>query len=232
MILSNFKDILRLFYPKTCICCERHLSYNNHLLCVPCLHDLPYAYYTDQKNNPIDQIFFGKSSIKSATSLFLYKSKSVSQTLIHHLKYKNNESVGVLLGNLLALEISNSKQFQNLDYIIPVPLHPKKLKQRGYNQLTKLGDTLSENLKIPFIENLLTKTSSSDTQTKKNKFDRWKNAQESFELTDDNRLENKTILLIDDVITTGATIGACIKELSKTKNISISVATIAHTINF
>jgi len=232
MILSSFQDIAHLFFPKLCIGCEKHLSYNNYLLCIDCLHDLPYAYYTNQKSNPIDQIFFGKINIKAATSLFLFEKKSVSQAIIHELKYKNNEKIGSFLGNLLTLEVSKKNEFLAIDYIIPVPLHPKKQKKRGYNQLSKLGQTLSKNLGVTFIENLLIKISSSETQTKKNKLDRWENAQELFLLTDVKKLENKNILLIDDVITTGATIEACAKELSKTKNITISIATIAHTINF
>jgi ComF family protein len=193
---------------------------------------LPYSYYSNQENNPIHQIFYGKTLVRSATSLFVYDTKGIIQAIIHEWKYKDHEDLGKFLGNLLALELSNSNQFIKIDYIIPVPLHPTKLKKRGYNQLSKLGQTLSESLKIPYLENLLLKTSGSDTQTKKNKFDRWKNAQELFQLTDIKRLENKNILLVDDVITTGATLEACAKELNKTKNISISVATIAHTINF
>jgi len=232
MILSDIQDILNLFYPNTCIGCKNHLSYNNHLLCLSCFHDLPYSYYSKQKNNPIEQIFYGKTPIKGATSLFLFQEKSILQTIIHELKYKNNKHIGLFLGKLLAFELSLNKQFLNLDYILPVPIHAKKLKQRGYNQLTKVGCSLSDELGIPFIENLLIKTGNSKTQTKKSKTDRWQNTQASFFLKDIKRFENKNILLIDDVITTGATLVGCAKELCKTKNISISIATIAHTINF
>lgn len=232
MILSKLLDVLQLFYPNTCLGCKKHLSYYSTLLCVHCLHDLPYSYYTNRINNPIEQLFFGKIPIQSATSLFLFQTNSTSKILIHELKYRNNQLVAQFLGNLLLIDLSKSNRYKQLDYIIPVPLHPKKFKQRGYNQLSILGNTLSEGLGIPYLNKILIKTNSSDTQTKKNKSDRWKNAQESFQLTDNKTLENKNILLIDDVITTGATIEACVKELSKTKNISISIATIAHTINF
>ncbi|MEI6865413.1 ComF family protein [Flavicella sp.] len=232
MIFSKFKDVLHLFYPNTCLGCNKHLSYYSTLLCVHCLHDLPYSYYSCWENNPIEQIFFGKISIQCATSLFLFQTNSSLKTLIHELKYKNNQLVGEFLGDLLLLDLSKSDQYKQLDCVIPVPLHPEKFKQRGYNQLSILGRTLSEGLSIPYMNKLLVKTNSSDTQTKMNKLDRWKNAQESFHLTDNKILENKNILLIDDVITTGATIEACVKELSKTKNISISIAAIAHTINF
>jgi len=232
MISELFKDLFYLFYPITCCNCNSNLSRNEFVLCVPCRHDLPYSHYTKHKNNPIETLFFGRIPVQAATSLFLFSQKGMGQKLIHQLKYQGKENIGKFAGFLLAEELIKSKRFQNLDCIIPVPLHRKKQQQRGYNQLTTFGKSLSETLKIPFKENLLIKTSSSTTQTKKNKFDRWKNTIESFELRDTTFLENKHILLIDDVVTTGATIEACAHTLQQPKNATLSIATIAHTINF
>ena len=132
----------------------------------------------------------------------------------------------------MAEEIKKSKRFQNLYCVIPVPLHPKKQLQRGYNQLSKFGESISELLKILYLENVLIKVATSTTQTEKNKFDRWKNTSESFQLTNPKLIENKHILLIDDVVTTGSTLETCAQELLKAKNTTISIATIAHTTNF
>lgn len=232
MIPSILIDFLNLFYPNHCASCNEHLSNNENSICTYCLHDLPYSYYSNKRFNPIESIFFGKIPLKSATALFLFEKQSRIQHIVHELKYRNNEKIGELLAELLASELTKKIDYTTVDYIIPVPIHPKKLKTRGYNQLTKLGEKLSKRLNITFQENLLSKKHSSETQTKKNKLNRWKNAQESFELIDNTFLENKTILLIDDVITTGATLEACANELLKTKNLTLHIATIAHTIKF
>ena len=232
MILELLKDVLYLFYPITCCNCDSYLKRNESLICVQCRHDLPLAHYTKHKDNPLETMFFGRIPITAGTSLFLFEQNGMAQTLIHKLKYQGKEKIGTFVGYLLGEELKKNKTYQNLDYIIPVPLHLKKQKQRGYNQLSKFGESLSETLRIPFKENILIKSSSSETQTKKNKFDRWKNATESFQLIATHFLENKHILLIDDVVTTGATLEACANELLKTKNIKISIATIAHTANF
>lgn len=232
MILRSLKDILYVFYPKTCVTCQKYLHTNEALICVHCRHTLPYSHYTNRKINPFESIFFGRTPIKQATSLFIFEKHGMVQTLIHNLKYKGNEDIGSFCGYLLADILIKSKKYEQLDYIVPVPLHVKKQKKRGYNQLTKFGKSLAESLDVPFRENLLIKTNSSATQTKKNRFDRWRNTKESFLLTDTNALKNKHVLLIDDVVTTGATIEACVNALLQTKNITIYVATIAHTTNF
>lgn len=232
MIPQFLKDILYLFYPATCSSCDGYLHKNEYLICVKCRHDLPYSHYTKHHNNPVETLFFGRIPLHTATALFLFEQNGMAQTLIHKLKYQGKEEIGSFTGFLLGEELKNNPKYKHIDYIIPVPLHRKKQKKRGYNQLSKFGKSLSTVLKIPYKENLLLKVSTSDTQTKKNRFDRWKNATESFQLTNTNFLKNKHILLIDDVVTTGATLESCANELLKTKNITISIATIAHTANF
>ncbi len=231
MYTSIFSDILNLFYPNACVQCSKSLHTNETLLCIQCRHDLPYAYY-HEKNNPLKKLFFGKLPIVSATSLFLFHKNGTAQTLIHLLKYKQQEYIGSFLGYLLAEELKKNQLFDTIDMIIPVPIHQKRITKRGYNQLTLLGKTLSKELQIPFNESILIKTEPSRTQTLKNKLDRRKNTENSFKLTDTSVLENKKILLLDDVITTGATIEACARELLKTKNVAISIASVAHTPNF
>ena len=232
MLGKIFKDLFYVFYPILCNNCENYLNSNERLLCVKCRHDLPYSHYTQRNKNPVETMFFGRVPIEAGTSLFLFEQNGMAQTLIHKLKYQGKEEIGSFAGFLLGEELKKNNLYKKLDCIIPVPLLPKKQKKRGYNQLTKFAESLSKTLNVKINYNDLIKISGSETQTKKNKYDRWKNTTESFHLKNSENLENKHILLIDDVITTGATIEACIHELLKAKNTTIYVATIAHTANF
>jgi len=223
------KDILNVFFPDICACCNTHLTRNEETICLVCRHDLPLTNFTNEENNLVEKSFFGRIKIENATSLFYFLKKGKTQQLLHELKYKNQQQIGALMGNWLGSEIKESKRFKSLDYIIPVPLHPKKLKSRGYNQVTTFGKSLENILKIPFDEGFLKKISSTKTQTKKLRLDRWKNVQELFVVQNASKLENKHILLIDDIITTGSTLEACCKSFSNIKGLKISIACIAYT---
>jgi competence protein ComFC len=223
------KDVFNLFYPEVCMCCKEHLTINEDVICLQCRHDLPLARFSHEQNNLVEKSFYGRIPLEQATALFYFLKKGKVQSLIHELKYNNQQQVGTFIGNWLSDEILDSNRFKMIDYIIPVPLHPKKLKKRGFNQVTTFGKSLSKNLKIPYLENLLVRKSSTKTQTKKVRFDRWKNVQELFFVENNLTLENKHILLIDDVITTGATLEACYVALNNSKNIKISIACMAYT---
>jgi len=222
-------DIRNIFYPDICLGCETVLTVNENTLCTTCLFNLPLTNYLKTNNDSIEKIFFGRIKVEKATALLFYHKKGITQKIIHNLKYKGYEEIGVYLGNWLGKEIKKSKYFNTIDYIIPVPLHKKRLKSRGYNQVTKFGERLAFYLEKPFIENVLVRQSASLTQTKKSRVDRWKNVKELFFLNDETIFENKHVLIIDDIITTGATIEACANELFKTKNITISVVVMAVT---
>lgn len=227
--MKFLKDILYIFFPQICLCCNEHLVTNEKIICLNCRHDLPLTHFSFEKDNLVEQTFFGRVPIKNATTLFYFEKKGKGQQLIHHLKYNNQQQVGIFIGNWLGDEILESRRFENIDCIIPVPLHKKKLKSRGYNQVSTFGESLSKKLNIPFFENVLTRISSTKTQTKKMRFDRWKNVQELFFVQDNLAMENKHILLIDDVITTGSTLEACCIALNKTKNLKVSIACMAYT---
>jgi len=167
--------------------------------------------------------------IEQATSLLFYSKKGIVQELIHNLKYRGHQEIGVFLGDWLGKEIITHNYFNDIDYIIPVPLHKNRLKKRGYNQVTKFGERLSHHLKKPYESKMLIRKTASATQTKKSRFDRWTNVKELFYLTDTSIFQNKHILLIDDIITTGATLEACANELLRTENIRISIAVMAVT---
>ncbi|MFD1294903.1 ComF family protein [Lutibacter holmesii] len=227
--MNFLKNIYELFYPELCLCCNKALTTNETVICLQCRHDLPLTNFTVEKDNLIEKSFYGRTQIEAATALFYFFKKGNIQNLLHHLKYKNQQQVGTLLGNWLGSELAKSTRFSTIDIIIPVPLHQKKLKTRGYNQVTTFGNSLSKTLNIPFQENVLSRISFTNTQTKKLRFNRWENVQELFFVANEKTLENKHILLIDDIITTGATLVACCTAFEKTKNIKISIACMAYT---
>lgn len=226
---SVISDLLGLFYPKICSTCAKILSKYEEILCFSCISDLPLTKFSNFSNNEAEKIFSGRVQVDAATSLLHYSKKGNVQKLIHQLKYKNQQNIGLLLGDLLGDEILLSNRFDAVDCIIPVPLHPSKLKIRGYNQVTKFGRSLSHKLDVPFYEDILKVRALVKTQTHKNRFDRQKDLEKNFELSNNQILENKHVLLIDDVVTTGATLEACCIQLSRSKNVKISIATMAIT---
>jgi len=223
------KDLFNLFYPKLCANCNKQLIKNENAICTFCRHDLPLTNFTNYSENKITKSFYGKILIEKANALLFYRKTGITKKLIHELKYKGNEEIGVFFGNWLGEILKENNQFSNVDCIIPVPLHPKKRKERGYNQVSKFGERLSYYLEKPFVETILLRTSTSKTQTFKARFERFNNNDTKFQLSNTTALKNKHILLIDDVITTGATLEACAKELQKTEGVKISILTMAYT---
>ncbi len=223
------KDLFYIFYPKLCAVCEEHLVENETTICTLCRHDLPLTNFQNFKQNIVSETFYGRFLIENAFSLFFFRKKGIAKKLIHDLKYKGNEEIGIFFGNWLGEFFKENQIFKEVDYIIPVPLHPKKLRERGYNQVTKFGKTLSKHLNIPFLESYLVRISSTKTQTLKARFERFNNIDTKFILKNPEIFQDKHILLIDDVITTGATLEACAKEFSKSKDCKISILTMAYT---
>jgi len=173
--------------------------------------------------------FYGRVPIEEARSFLYYQKDGITQKLIHQLKYKNQPEIGEFIGEWFGSNLTGMNVFEDVDYIVPVPLHPQKKRKRGYNQVTLFGETLSKILGIEYKSNVLIRFSTTKTQTLKQRFERFSDSKTKFKLANTTIFENKHVLLIDDVITTGATIEACANELLKTKNIIVSVATMAYT---
>lgn len=224
-----FHDFLDLIYPRFCASCENVLARHEEVICTFCVHSLPVTGFHDQPNNAVEQIFFGRIPVENATSLLLFEKKGAVQNLIHDLKYRGNEEIGKYLGQWLGTELAKTERFGEVTAVIPVPLHKSKLNKRGYNQVTKFGQEIAKALNIPYTDSVLLKTSTSQTQTRKRRFARWGNLEESFIIEHHEQLENAHVLLVDDLVTTGATLEACAHQLMQIPKIKISIATMAFT---
>ncbi|MFY7670706.1 ComF family protein [Tenacibaculum sp. MEBiC06402] len=226
-----FKDFLRVFFPNLCVGCSNELLYSETILCNFCSNDLPILKIDDYTDNIVTSSFYGRIPIEKSVSFLLFHKKNLVQKLIHELKYKNREDIGEYLGNSFVNSIQEGQFMRDIDYIIPVPIHSKKLKKRGYNQVMSFCESLSSEFNIPIQNEILVRLTNTKSQTSKTRLARAETIGGDFYLQNKSLLENKHILLVDDVITTGATIEACCKELLKTEKLKISVLSIAFTEN-
>jgi ComF family protein len=177
-------------------------------------------------NNPVEKDFWGRLPIVNASALLYFTKESLVQQLMHQLKYKGNKDLGLQLGRLMGNALKNAARFNEIDALVPLPLFPSKEKKRGYNQATILCEGIAEILSLPVLNEVITRTQHTETQTKKGRIERWKNIEGKFQLIDPQAIQNKHLLLVDDVVTTGATLEACGNELLTAENVKLSVATL------
>lgn len=227
MKTNPFIDFFNLIYPNLCVVCNENLSKNEHQICLSCVNKIPKTNFHTIQNNPIEKRFWGKVPISRATAFFHFQKGSPFQKTLHALKYKGNKEIGEVLGKYAGLDLMESIDFQSIDVIVPVPLHPKKQLSRGYNQSECIGSGLSCIMGIPQDTKSLCRTQENTTQTKKSVYERYENTEGIFELTDKKSLIGKHVLIVDDVLTTGSTLEACIRALKDIENIKISIFTLA-----
>ena len=220
-------DFLSLFFPRICHGCGEHLLRNEKLICTECLVAIPRTRYHLSADNPVARLFWGRCTIERAAAFSYYTRGSRIRKISHALKYDGVKELGELLGRIYGTHLTESSFLEGIDYIIPVPLHPARERKRGFNQSAEIGFGLSAATGIPVNTSLLKRSGFSSTQTKRSRYDRWLNVEGIFTISDTEPLQNKHILLVDDVITTGSTIEACVAELMKVDNVKISVAAIA-----
>lgn len=225
--LSFVNSIIELFYPSVCAACGNSLFRWENLVCTRCRNQLPKTGYELNEDNPLARLFYGKVRLKAVMACFFFSKEGKVQHLIHELKYKGNQEAGVFLGQEIGNAIKEAPLYQGIDYLIPVPLHPKREKVRGYNQSKMISQGISEVTGIPIGDNFLTRSVNTATQTHKTKEERWQNVRDIFEIQHAEQLEGKYVLLVDDVLTTGATLEACALKLSSIHGITISCATAA-----
>ena len=227
MKFNPLNDLFDLLFPDLCVVCGNNLLKNEQHICMICLHNIPKTNFHLLKDNSIEKRFWGKVPIFRSTAFFYFQKGSPFQKLLHCLKYKGNKEIGEVLGKYAAVDLLESPDFATVDIIIPVPLHPKKYKQRGYNQSEWIGNGISIILAKPQDTNSLVRVHENTTQTKKNVYERYENTDGIFNLSDKETLRGKHVLLVDDVLTTGSTLEACIKALLDIEGIRISVFALA-----
>lgn len=222
------KDFISLIFPQVCVSCGKSLYKKEESICTYCAYHLPKTNYHLDNDNPVAKIFWGRVPVHSVAAFYNFNKGGKVQHLIHQLKYKGRQEVGVSVGKLYGFELLQSDYFKTIDTIIPVPLHPKRQKKRGYNQSDCFAQGLSQSMKVEADCKTLYRAHESETQTKKSRFSRWQNVETVFQLRDLKTLEGKHVLLVDDVITTGATFEACAQILLQVPDIKISIAAMAY----
>jgi ComF family protein len=222
-----FESIINLFFPKVCSGCSSFLVSNENVICTVCRHDIPLTNHHLNPENDAFKKFYGRIPVIHTSALFYFHKKGIVQELIHNLKYKGHEEIGTILGEWYAEDLMNIELLESVDEIIPVPLHPKKLKERGYNQVTAFGTALSTSLNLVFNDSLLIRNVYSKTQSKKNLLGRTEGIETIFDVSFTEKDHHKHFLLIDDVITTGATLEACSRALLKIPGAKISIVCMA-----
>jgi ComF family protein len=220
-------DFISLLFPRLCYACGNHLLRNEDLICTQCFISIPRTNYHLTPDNPVAQLFWGRCQICKAAAFSFYNKGSRIRKLIHNLKYKGIKEVGYELGRIYGLSLRNSGFLDDIDLIIPVPLHPSKQRKRGFNQSEYISKGLADASGLTLELKSLVRVVVSDTQTKRSRYERWMNVEGIFAVAETEKLKGKHILLVDDVITTGSTLEACTCELLKIEDIKVSVVALA-----
>lgn len=226
-ILNILNDFFSLVYPNYCLACRGSLIKGEDIVCTGCLLDMPKTNYQKTHNNPLLERLSLRMPLQHAFAYYHFKKGSKAQELLHSLKYHNHPEIGIKLGKVLGQELVSAGHSNSFDLIVPVPLHASRRRVRGYNQSEEFAKGLSEVLKIPYTDNFVKRKVKTQTQTRKSKLNRWQNVSEVFEVKNVDQIMNKRVLLVDDVVTTGATLEACATPLLNSGCSQLSIACIA-----
>ena len=220
-------DLIGLIYPEICCACNQRLTKQEETICLHCIYSLPKTNFLKYDDNPIARHLWGRVPFEHATSMFYFTKKGRIQNLMYELKYNGRYDVGLKLGISLGAALKDIDFWKEVDVILPVPLHPKKLKLRGYNQSDAIAEGMAEAMEIETDPSVLRRVKFNKSQTQKGKLERWSNVENIFELKNAEKVKGKHVLLIDDVLTTGSTLEACAETLLKVEGLKVSIATLA-----
>ena len=223
-------DFISLLFPRLCYACGNHLMRNENLICTECYVVIPRTNYHKLEDNPVAQLFWGRCMIEKAAAFSYYNKGSRIRNLIHYLKYKGVREIGYELGRIYGLSLKASGFTDDIDLIIPVPLHPAKKRIRGFNQSETISMGIADVAHLPLDVKSLARTIVSVTQTKRSRYERWTNVEGIFQVVDPLAISGKHILLVDDVITTGSTIESCTNALLKFEGVKVSVVALAFAV--
>ncbi len=222
------EDFLSLIQPRLCFACSTPLAAGEKVVCLDCLYHLPKTDFHHDPINPVAKIFWGRYPVEHAAACFYFRKGGKLQHLMHQFKYRKHPEIGQFIGNYYGSELRQSIVFKAVDMVIPVPLHWKKLRKRGYNQSTVFGQGIAESMNVPLENNQLIRQEFTETQTRKSRFNRWQNVENKFVIKDPDKLRGLTILLVDEVITTGATLEACCHAFDPVEDVKICIAAVAY----
>lgn len=230
--MSTLKDyahsLLNLFYPHLCRACGHELYQLDQYVCWRCQRDLPYTAFEQFAENPVRKLFTGRLPIEQGSSLLFFSKLSITQALVHQFKYKDEQDLGLWMGRLMGSRLKEQPHYAGIDCLVPLPLNVRKLRQRGFNQAEVLARGMSESMQLPVAPVAVLRTQYTSTQTRKSRLQRWLNVEHVFGIAKDSGLEGKHVLLVDDVITTGATMDACGHALLKIPGLKLSVCSLAY----
>lgn len=221
-------DFVSLIYPRYCMACKSGLARGEEIICTRCIHNLPRTNFHLQKENPVFRRINGRIPLQFAFSFLLFRKGGIVQELLHEFKYNNRPEIGHVLGRVYGHELVHSGYASQFDLILPVPLHVWKKKRRGYNQSEEFAKGLAKSMNIPALTTGIDRLVNTETQTRKSKLKRWQNVSEVFFVSEKELVKDRRVLLVDDVITTGATLEACGNAILDAGSASISVASIAY----
>jgi len=227
-MLSYLIDFISLFYPRWCKCCKRTLACGEEYICLYCLASLAETDFHTYKDNPLEMVFAGRVAISRAAAYCFFRKGGTIQAIVHELKYNGCKKVGSYLGYLFGLTLREYEDFNSVDVIIPIPLHKKKLKKRGYNQSYYIAKGIAEAMSKQVNATSLIRIIDTATQTKKSRYDRWENVSNIFQITDHEELKDKHILLVDDIVTTGSTIESAAQQLLSISGTKVSIACLGY----
>jgi ComF family protein len=220
-----------LMFPDFCEVCGTPLIRGEKYICLSCLYKMPLTNFWEKEDNDIEKLFWGKIDIERACSLFFFRKGSDYRPMIHKLKYKGKYNIGLRLGEELGVHLANSPLYKDISMLVPVPLHPAKERARGYNQSELIASGISRIMNLPLNKKNLIRTKFTETQTRKRVAERWENVQSVFDVRDKSSFNGEHIMLVDDVITTGSTIGSCASTILSGCTCKISIASIGYVSN-
>ncbi len=227
---SIAKSLLQLVYPHYCIGCGSDYLGLQQQICSRCTHQLPETGFFHQPNNPVEKAFFGRIRVEKAGALYYFTKLSLVQELLVQLKYHHNKQAGLFLGRMMGYALRSEPRFADVDVLVPLPLNPKKQFKRGYNQAEVLCEGVREVWSRPLNAKAIQREKFTDSQTTQNRLARWQNMEGVFKVVHPDQLINQHVLLVDDVITTGATLEACGQILNSIPNCRLSIAAAAYTL--
>ena len=226
---TALQSLLHLFFPHTCAGCGSDILTKDQLLCLHCIGRLPHTGFHRFAGNPVEKIFWGRLPVAFATSLLYFTKNSLLQHLVHQFKYNGKIEIGQYIGRRMGEALQEASRFDAIDALVPLPLYAARERKRGYNQSGVLCEGIAEVLQVPVLKSIITRKTATETQTHKTRTERWQNIAGRFELLQPETIRGKHVLLVDDVITTGATLEACGQELMAGSDARLSIFTMAYS---